>query len=62
MTTDLYVVLAVAPMFAWDVIRNRRIHEAYWIWIAVYLPLSVLVNSLWGTPWWHATARQILGV
>ena len=60
-TTDLYVVLAVAPMFAWDVIRNRRIHEAYWIWIAVYLPFSVLVNSLWGTPWWHATARQILG-
>jgi len=44
------------------VIRNRRIHEAYWIWIAVYLPFSVLVNSLWGTPWWHATARQILGV
>jgi len=61
-TTDLYVVLAVAPMFAWDVIRNRRIHEAYWIWLAVYLPLSVLVNSLWGTPGWHATARQILGV
>ena len=60
--TDLYVLLAVAPMFAWDVIRNRRIHEAYWIWIAVYLPFSVLVNSLWGTPWWHATARQILGV
>jgi hypothetical protein len=60
--TDLYVLLAVAPMFAWDVIRNRRIHEAYWIWIAVYLPFSVLVNGLWGTPGWHVTARQILGV
>ena len=60
--SDLYVLLAVAPMFAWDVIRNRRIHEAYWIWIAVYLPFSVLVNSLWGTAGWHATARQIMGV
>jgi hypothetical protein len=61
-STDLYVLLAVAPMFAWDVIRNRRIHEAYWIWIAVYLPLSVLVNSMWDTPAWHATARQMMGV
>lgn len=60
--TDLYVLLAVAPMFAWDVIRNRRIHEAYWIWLAVYLPFAVVVNALWDTPWWHATARQIMGV
>jgi hypothetical protein len=28
---DMYVLVAVAPMVAWDVIRNRRLHEAYWI-------------------------------
>ena len=27
--TDFYVLLAVAPMFVWDVIRNRQVHEAY---------------------------------
>lgn len=59
---QLYVLLAVSPMFAWDVIRNRRVHEAYWIWLAVYVPASVLLNLLWDTPAWHATARHIMGV
>ena len=57
-----YVLLSVSPMFAWDVIRNRRVHEAYWIWLAVYLPVCVLINLLWDTPWWYATARGIMGV
>jgi hypothetical protein len=56
------VLLSVSPMFAWDVIRNRRVHEAYWIWLGVYVPVSVLINVLWDTPWWHGTARAIMGV
>jgi hypothetical protein len=28
----------------------------------VFLPVALLVTSLWDTPWWHATARQMLGV
>jgi len=45
-----------------DVIRNRRVHEAYWIWLAVALPFTIALHALWDTPWWHATARQMLGV
>jgi hypothetical protein len=60
--TDLYVLLAVSPLFVWDTVRNRRVHEAYWIWIAINLPFALAVYRLWDTPWWHATARQILGV
>lgn len=59
---DLYVLVAVAPMFLWDVIRNRRIHQAYWIWLAIALPFTIAVHVLWDTPWWHAAARQMLGV
>jgi hypothetical protein len=59
---DLYTLLAVSPMFFWDVIRNQRIHPAYWIWLGVFLPCSLVVNLLWDTPWWHATARQLMGV
>jgi hypothetical protein len=59
---DLYVLLAVAPLFAWDVIRNHRIHPAFRVWISVYAAASIGVNLLWDTPWWHATARQIMGV
>lgn len=62
LSSDLYVLLAVAPMLAWDVFRNRTVHRAYWIWIPIYLAASVVVNLLWDTPGWHATAHQIMGV
>jgi hypothetical protein len=62
LSLQLYVILSVAPLFVWDVVRNRRVHEAYWIWLALYVPTGVLIDLLWGTPWWHATARQIMGV
>ena len=62
LATDLYTLLAVSPMFLWDVIRNRRIHEAYWIWLAVNLPFAVAVQGLWGTQWWHSMAPRLMGV
>lgn len=59
---DVYTLLAVSPMLAWDAIRNRTLHRAYWIWFAVTLPCAVIVNMLWDTPMWHAAARQVMGV
>ena len=61
--TDLYILVAAAgPLLAWDVIRNRRVHEAYLAWAAIYLPVSLVMYRLWDTPFWHATARRIMGV
>jgi hypothetical protein len=62
MSVDLYMLLAVAPMFLWDIIRNRWVHKAYWIWLGIGLPFAVAVHGLWDTDWWHATARQLMGV
>ena len=62
LSVDLYVLAAIAPMFLWDVIRNRRVHEAYVIWAAICLPFALFVNLVWDTPWWHGTARAIMGV
>ena len=62
MSPDLYTLLAVSPMFAWDVIRNRSIHPAYVIWLAINLPFAVMVHGLWDTPWWHSVAPRLLGV
>jgi len=59
---DLYTLLAVAPMFAWDAFRNRSVHKAYWIWLGVFVPCAIAVNLLWDTPAWHAAAQWILGV
>lgn len=60
--TDLYILAALSPLFIWDLVRNRRVHEAYWIWLAINLPVALVVYSLWDTPGWHATAHQIMGV
>jgi hypothetical protein len=59
---DFYVLVAVSPLFVWDVVRNKRVHEAYSIWLAINVPCSVLVYSLWDTAGWHATAQGIMGV
>jgi hypothetical protein len=62
LSADLYTLVAVSPMFVWDVVRNRRVHPAYLIWLAAFIPTSILVQMLWDTSFWHATARQIMGV
>ena len=62
LSAELYVLLAVAPMFLWDVYRNRSVHRAYWIWLGVNVPIAFLVNSIWDTPAWHATAKALMGV
>jgi len=62
MSSDGYLLLMLAPLFVWDVIRNRRVHEAYLVWGAIYLPASLIMYKLWDTPGWHATAQRIMGV
>ncbi|HET7083226.1 MAG TPA: hypothetical protein VFI23_00535 [Rhizomicrobium sp.] len=59
---DLYTLLAFTPMLIWDLIRNRGLHRAYLIWAAFFLPLDALIYTVWNTPFWHAAARQLMGV
>jgi hypothetical protein len=59
---DVYTLLAISPMLIWDVVRNRYVHRAYWIWLGIALPFTLAVHLLWDTAWWHATARQLMGV
>lgn len=61
-STDLWILVALSPMIVWDLVRNRRVHEAYWIWLGVYVPAALVAYRLWDTPWWHVTARSIMGV
>ena len=62
LSPDLYLLLAISPMFVWDVVRNGYVHRAYWIWLGIALPFTVAVHLLWDTPQWHATARWLMGV
>lgn len=62
LAADLYMLLAVSPMFVWDIVRNGYVHRAYRIFLGIFLPSAVIVNVLWDTPWWHATARAMMGI
>jgi hypothetical protein len=62
LSVDLYTLAAISPMLIWDLVRNRGVHRAYWVCLAAYLPFAVAVHALWDTAWWHAMARQIMGV
>jgi hypothetical protein len=62
LSMDLYVLLAVAPMFAWDVVRTRTVHRAYVLWLALNAPFVIATYLLWDSAWWHATARKLMGV
>ncbi|HZV39413.1 MAG TPA: hypothetical protein VFF96_11760 [Pseudoxanthomonas sp.] len=61
LTPELCVLLAVSPLFLWDVVRNRTVHRAYLVWLALYLPFAIAVQLLWDTPAWHTFASRLLG-
>jgi hypothetical protein len=62
LTVDLWPLLAIAPMFAWDLYRGRDIHRAYWIYAIVMVPTAIVINLLWGTSWWMKTGGALVGV
>jgi hypothetical protein len=61
-SVDVYILLWILPMFIFDIVRQRRVPRAYFIWFALNLPFAIAVNLLWGTPWWQATAQKLAGV
>ena len=61
-SVDLYTLAAISPMLVWDVVRNGRVHKAYWIVLAAYLPLAIAVHALWNSEWWAGIVPRMMGV
>lgn len=59
-STDLYLLLVIAPMLLWDAFRHRAALKAYVAWLGVYVACCIPVYVLWNTPAWHAIARRML--
>lgn len=47
---ELFGLMLVVPMLAWDLFRTKRLHRAYAIFFAVNLVLSALIHLLWNSP------------
>jgi hypothetical protein len=62
LSLDLYLILSVLPLLAWDLLRRRQVHAATRAWVAMNLPLAVATNLLWNSNWWLVTAPRLMGV
>lgn len=60
LTVDLWPLIAIAPMFLWDLYRQGKVHRAYWIYAAIMVPTGIVINVLWDSPWWHSVAPGLL--
>lgn len=61
LSSYFYMLLAVSPMFLWDLVRQRTVHRVYLIWLGLLLPFAVAVHLLWDTQGWHALVPRLLG-
>jgi hypothetical protein len=61
LSATLWPLVSLAPLFLCDVIRNHRIHRAWWVFAALYIPAAILCEIAWDKPWWHELAKRILG-
>lgn len=62
LTVDLWPLFTVAPMFLWDLYRQKTIHRAYWIYAVVMIPTGIAINLLWNSDWWMRTGGGLIGV
>lgn len=60
LSTELYVLLAVSPIFLWDVVRHRTVHRAGLVWLGLFLPFAIATYVLWDTQGLHAMVPRIL--
>lgn len=58
----LYTTAWIAPMLVWDLVRHKRLHRAYKVWLAIFVPANLLVIYLWWTPGWMDFAQRLMGV
>ena len=61
LSADLYTLLWLSPMFFWDMFRLGRVHRAYIVWFALWLPASVALQMLWGSNCWQSAGPRLLG-
>lgn len=62
LSSDLYLLLILSPMFVWDLVRGMRGARAYVLWAVIFAVGSVPVYLLWGTHWWFSTVPQLMRV
>jgi hypothetical protein len=61
LSLDLWGLVLLSPLLLWDLRKLGRLHRAFVIGFAFWLPVSLMVHLAWGTDWWQAMAPGLLG-
>ena len=64
-TDDVALILELAllvPAFVYDVLRQGRVHRAYWIGLALTVPWMIGAHFIWNSPAWQSVAEALMGV
>lgn len=57
-----FMLLAVLPLLAWDLLHLRRLHYTTRVWLFTNLLMATVMTLLWNTPTWLALAPRLYGV
>jgi hypothetical protein len=60
LSSELWPLVCIAPMFLWDLYRSRTVPKAYLIYAAFMVPGAVFVLTMWGNPAWQDFAQGII--
>lgn len=62
LSLNIAILVCVLPMFLWDMYRLKRVHAAYIVAFALWLPFVVAGWLLWGTDGWRTFAAGLLNL
>jgi hypothetical protein len=57
-----YQLSLLAPAVAYDIVRFGRVHRAYVIGVALFLPFAVATHVLWNHPGWRRAVGVVFGI
>jgi hypothetical protein len=60
LSSELWPLVCLAPMFLWDLYRSRKVQKAYLIYAGFMIPGAVFVLSMWGNSAWQDFAQGII--
>jgi hypothetical protein len=58
----IYQLLLLAPAIVYDLVRFGRVHRAYVVGVALFLPFAIATHALWNHAGWQRAVGALFGI
>jgi hypothetical protein len=58
----VYQLLLLAPAIVYDLVRFGRVHRAYVVGVALFLPFAIATHALWDHAGWQRAIGDLFGI